>query len=70
MELIMEIVPNYPTQQPDAYWPQIMADLDRLRRAANTNGELSSPFAICIGTASSGLTHLESWSHDLNLNSF
>jgi hypothetical protein len=35
----------------------LVADLDRLRRDADTNGELSSPFVICVGTASSGWTH-------------
>jgi hypothetical protein len=39
------------------FWPQSVADLDRLRRAADMNGALSSPLTVCVGTASSRPTH-------------
>jgi hypothetical protein len=47
-----------------------VADLNFLRRAVDMKGELSSPFAVRVGTAPGGLTYLESWPHGLNLNSF
>jgi hypothetical protein len=46
------------------------AGLDRLHRAADMKRDMSSPFAVCIGTAPSGPMHLVNWPYGLNLDSF
>jgi hypothetical protein len=45
-------------QWPGAFWLQIVSDLECLHEAGDTNGLLSSPFVVCISSASSEPTHI------------